>query len=70
MWVGPKLIIPGKEYDSLGMVSKMLELAPASKRLLSNAIPHGTPELPRHFYPSYVYLPTILHVGGIHVPSL
>ena len=64
------MIIPDKEYASLGMVSRMLELVPASKILLDNAIPHGTLELPRHFCPSHGYLPTILHGGGIHMPSL
>ena len=50
------MIIPDKEYASLGMVSRMLELVPASKILLDSAIPHGTPELPRHFCPSHGYL--------------
>ena len=70
MWVGPKLIILDKEYASLGMVSRTLELVPASKRLLDSMISSGTLKLSRHFYPSHGYLPTILHVGGIHVPSL
>ena len=64
------MIIPNEEYASLGIVSRTLELALASKRLLDSMIPHGTLELPRHFCPSHVYLLTFLHVGGIHVPSL
>ena len=64
------MIILDKGYASLGMMSRTLELTPASsKRLLSNAIPYGTLELLRHFCPSHGYLLTILHVGGIHVPS-
>ena len=70
MWVGPRLIILDKEYISLGMVSRTLELALAStKRFIGSAIPHGTPELPRPFCLSHGYLLTILHVGGIHMPS-
>ena len=34
MWVGPKLIIPNKEYVSLEMGSRMLELVLASKNCL------------------------------------
>ena len=43
MWVGPKLIIPNKEYASWEMVSMVLELVPTSKILLSGDII----ELPR-----------------------
>ena len=64
------MIIPNEEYASLGIVSRTLELALASKRLLDSMIPHGTLELPRHFCPSHVYLLIFLHVGVIHVPSL
>ena len=48
MWVGPKLIIPDKEYDSLGMGVGTLELVLATETWLAAQSPRafllqGTP---------------------------